>query len=207
MGTGGYFGFYYNGEYYVWFSGYDSYYPGLGCELLRQILEALLNGTLEDWKKQLHNIKIYKKHIKKYYKHIDKLSYDMYGAKYDIFGYKKPQKIYEDEMGLKIIEEMSLELIEDGKKLFTSDNWKKCNHRKKYVDYDLCSSSFKTALTNKFIDVDITDTLYQYESDSWNCQYSYILNFDNNTFDACGKSAEICYKTLNKLINSKIYNF
>jgi len=56
MGTRGYFGFYYKGKYYLIYNHFDSYFSGLGVNLINEILKAIENGELENWKTKLDNI-------------------------------------------------------------------------------------------------------------------------------------------------------
>ena len=58
MGTRGLFGFYHKGKYYVVYNHFDSYPDGLGRDIVEQIKYALENNLLDQWKKQLDELKI-----------------------------------------------------------------------------------------------------------------------------------------------------
>ena len=57
MGTGGYYGFCYNGIYYTVYSQYDSYPSNLGTTILVELIDELTadSSILEEWKERLES--------------------------------------------------------------------------------------------------------------------------------------------------------
>jgi hypothetical protein len=56
MGTRGLFGFRYNGKYYLCYNHFDSYFSGLGHNLIKEIIKMLDEGKLQEWIDKLKNI-------------------------------------------------------------------------------------------------------------------------------------------------------
>jgi len=49
MGTSGYFGFRYKKKYYMIYNHYDSYFSGLGKDLLNEVKEMINNNKFDEW--------------------------------------------------------------------------------------------------------------------------------------------------------------
>lgn len=58
MGTRGLFGFYYEGIYYLVYNQFDSYFEGLGLNLIKEIKLAIKEGRLNEWKDRVKMLKI-----------------------------------------------------------------------------------------------------------------------------------------------------
>jgi hypothetical protein len=59
MGTRGYYAIKYKHIYYIFYNSHDSYFSYLGINLLIEIRNMLLNGSLPEWITKIQNIKLY----------------------------------------------------------------------------------------------------------------------------------------------------
>ena len=57
MGTRGLFGFYYKGNYYLFYNHFDSYTEGLGRDLINEIKTAISENRLDEWKDKILMLK------------------------------------------------------------------------------------------------------------------------------------------------------
>ncbi len=58
MGTRGLFGFKWKGKYYLAYNHYDSYFDGLGIDLIKEIIKMIKENKINEWIHLLENIKI-----------------------------------------------------------------------------------------------------------------------------------------------------
>ena len=73
MGTRGLVCFKYKGKYYCIYNHWDSYFEGLGLDLVNEIKAAIKDGTFDEWKNMLEKCKIIDENENPTYDDIEKL--------------------------------------------------------------------------------------------------------------------------------------
>lgn len=208
MGTRGLFGFRYKGRYYLMYNHWDSYFSGLGIDLLKEIKEAIDNGTFNQWIELFKSITIVDDGKKENYLDTDEDYEEEYCELCDTGKQEECTKCNRDTSNMKeFYDKNNIKIIRrepnkediiklnDYKDLTVSDqsayDWY-CLLRK-------VQGSFKKILESQYMLLNpniksITGDLF--------IEYSYILDFDSTNFYIYTRNG--FYKTVNLLDNKQI---
>lgn len=154
MGTRGLLIFKHKGKYYSIYNHFDSYFEGLGINLVKEIKDAISNGTFDEWKNMLEKCKI-------------------------IFEDDEPTN--DDKEKLKDVTDLTVSRQ-------SSNDWY-CLLRK-------TQGSYVEPLTLGYLKLSNHNLTIKPECDLF-IEYTYTLDFDNNTFTPCAYGEEISFNTQN----------